>query len=80
MITWQETTAAVEGAKILDLFGGSGSTMVATHKLGRTAYLIELDERYVDVIVQRMHKLFPDLPVKQNGEPFAPEVAPRGKA
>jgi DNA modification methylase len=68
------------GDIVLDLFGGSGSTMVAAHKLGRTAYLMELDERYVDVIVQRMAKLFPDLPITRNGEHFAPEVAPRGKA
>lgn len=60
----------VEGAKILDLFAGSGSTMVAAHKLGRTAYLMELDEKYCDVIVQRMHKLFPELPIKRNGTPF----------
>ena len=61
---------------IIDYFGGSGSTMVAAHKLGRTAYLMELDEKYCDVIVTRMAKLFPDLPVKRNGEPFAPSVAP----
>ena len=53
---------------IIDYFGGSGSTMVAAHKLGRTAYLMELDERYCDVIVRRMHKLFPDLVLKRNGE------------
>lgn len=65
---------------VYDGFGGSGSTMVAAHKLGRTAYLMELDEKYCDVIVQRMHKLFPDLPVKRNGEIFAVEIAERGKA
>lgn len=54
--------------RIVDYFGGSGSTMVAAHKLGRTAYLMELDEKYCDVIVTRMHKLFPDLEIKRNGE------------
>ncbi len=63
-----------KGQVIIDLFGGSGSTMVAAHKLGRTAYLMELDEKYCDVIVQRMHKLFPDLPIKRNGQPFSVEA------
>lgn len=36
-----------------DLFGGSGSTLIAAEQLGRTAYLMEMDERNVDVIVQR---------------------------
>jgi len=42
--------------KILDLFGGSGSTMIASDQLGRKAYLMELDEKFVDVIVKRYIK------------------------
>ncbi len=38
---------------ILDLFGGSGSTLIACEKLGRKAYLMELDPKYCDVIVKR---------------------------
>ena len=38
---------------VLDLFGGSGSTMVAAEKTGRTSYLMELDPKYCDVIVER---------------------------
>jgi len=38
---------------ILDPFGGSGTTMVACEKTGRRARLIELDPKYVDVIVRR---------------------------
>ena len=38
---------------VLDLFGGSGSTMIAAERTGRRARLLELDPRYVDVIVQR---------------------------
>jgi DNA modification methylase len=41
------------GDKVLDLFGGSGSTLIACEKTGRTAYLMELDPRYCDVIVKR---------------------------
>ena len=42
------------GEKVLDLFGGSGSTMIAAEQIGRVAYLMELDEKYTDVIVKRM--------------------------
>jgi len=38
---------------VLDGFGGSGSTLIACEKTGRQARLIELDPRYVDVIVKR---------------------------
>jgi len=38
---------------VMDLFGGSGSTLIAAEKLGRKARLMELDPKYCDVIVQR---------------------------
>jgi DNA modification methylase len=41
---------------ILDLFGGSGSTMIASDQLDRQSFLMELDERFVDVIVKRYIK------------------------
>jgi DNA modification methylase len=41
------------GERILDLFGGSGSTMIAADQLERVAYLMELDPRFIDVIVKR---------------------------
>ena len=41
------------GDTILDLFGGSGSTLIACEKTGREARLMELDPKYVDVIVKR---------------------------
>lgn len=42
-----------QGDSILDLFGGSGSTLIACEKTGRAARLMELDPKYVDVIVKR---------------------------
>ena len=42
-----------KGDIVLDLFGGSGSTLMACEQLGRKCYLNELDEKFVDVIVQR---------------------------
>jgi DNA modification methylase len=41
------------GFKILDLFGGSGSTLIACEKLNRINYTMELDPKYCDVIIQR---------------------------
>jgi len=53
--------------KVLDLFLGSGSTMVASHQLKRKCYGMELDPKYCDVIVRRMLKLDDTLTVKRNG-------------
>ena len=41
------------GENVLDLFGGSGSTLIAAEQAGRRAFLMELDPLYCDVIVQR---------------------------
>jgi DNA modification methylase len=53
---------------VLDLFLGSGSTMVASHQLNRKCYGMELDPKYCQVIVDRMIKLDPTLIIKRNGE------------
>jgi DNA modification methylase len=44
------------GENILDLFGGSGSTLIAAEQTGRRAFLMELDPLYCDVIVHRFEK------------------------
>jgi len=41
------------GENVLDLFGGSGSTLIAAEKTGRRAHLMEIDALYCDVIVRR---------------------------
>ena len=49
--------ASVEGDIVLDMFGGSGTTMIAAEQLGRKARLMELDPHYCDVIIARWEKL-----------------------
>jgi len=56
------------GNIVFDLFLGSGSTMVASHQLKRKCFGMELDPKYVDVIIKRMLKLDPSLVIKRNGE------------
>jgi DNA modification methylase len=46
-----------QGQNVLDLFGGSGTTLVACESTGRTCYLMELDRAYCDVIVKRWEAL-----------------------
>ena len=47
------TNSTKQGDSVLDLFGGSGSTLIACEKIGRLARVMELDPKYCDVIVQR---------------------------
>ena len=42
-----------KGDAVADIFGGSGTTMIAAEQTGRKCYMMELDPHYVDVIIQR---------------------------
>jgi site-specific DNA-methyltransferase (adenine-specific) len=55
---------------IYEPFTGSGTTMVAAHQLNRKCYGMELDPKYCQVIIDRMHKLDPSLEIKINGKPY----------
>ena len=57
---------------VLDVFLGSGSTMVASHQLNRKCYGMELDPKYCQVIIDRMHKLDSSLEIKINGLKYKP--------
>lgn len=48
------------GENVLDLIGGSGSTLIAAQQTDRRAFLIELDPLYCDVIVQRWEQFTGD--------------------
>ena len=53
------------GDIILDPFGGSGTTLIAAEKTGRSARLIELDPKYVDVIVRRWQSYTGDQAIRE---------------
>ena len=46
-----------KGNNVLDLFGGSGTTLIACEQTGRKCFMSELDEHYCDVIIQRWENL-----------------------
>jgi len=57
-----------EQDNIVDIYLGSGSTMVAAHQLNRKCYGMEIDPKYCQVIIDRMRKLDPGITIKRNGE------------
>lgn len=55
-----------EKENVLDLFGGSGSTLIACEQLNRNCYMMELDPKYVDVIIERWEKFTGQKAIKIN--------------
>ena len=67
LIAYQIGNSSKKGDIVADGFGGSGTTMVASDQLDRICYMVELDPRYCQVILNRMKKLVPDIIIKKNG-------------
>jgi len=57
LLGYQILNSTKHGDIVLDPFGGSGSTMMACEQLGRRCFMMELDPRFVDVIIERWEKL-----------------------
>lgn len=55
---------------VADGFGGSGTTMVASHQLKRKCFMVEFDPKYCQVIVDRMIKLDSSIEIKRNGKKY----------
>ena len=66
------------GENVLDLFGGSGSTLIGAHQTGRQAFLMELDPLYADVIVKRWQDFTGEKAVLSGGGSFDEVAAERG--
>jgi DNA modification methylase len=63
------------GDVILDLFGGSGATMVACEQTKKSCLMMEFEPHYCQVIIDRMLKLDPSLTIKRNGKKWTPKTA-----
>lgn len=70
LIAYQIGNSSKQGDIVADGFGGSGTTMVAAHQLGRKGYLVEYDPKYCQVIIDRMRKLDPNIKILKNGKPY----------
>ena len=53
LVAYPITNSSLANSIVLDPFGGSGSTLIACEQTDRICYIIELDEKYADVIVNR---------------------------
>lgn len=63
--------SSLTGQTVLDLFGGSGTTLIACEMTGRKARIMELEPKYVDVVCRRYHMFSGLVPVHaETGEPF----------
>lgn len=53
LFDYQIKNSTKKGDNVLDLFGGSGTTIMACEQNGRNAYVMEYDPHYIDVIIER---------------------------
>ena len=73
LVSYGISNSSKRGDLILDLFGGSGSTLIACEKTGRINRSMELDLKYCDVIVQRWQEFTGKTAILEStGEPFIP--------
>lgn len=67
LIARQIKNSSRPGENVLDLFGGSGTTLIACEQLGRKCYMMEYDPVYADVIIDRWEKFTGKKAVLMNG-------------
>jgi DNA modification methylase len=67
------------GDVVLDPFGGSGTTLIAAEKSGRVARLMELEPKYVDVIVRRWQEFSGGQAVSEDGQRIFDDMTPQLK-
>ena len=76
LLAYPLQNSSAPNAVVLDTFGGSGSTLIACELTSRICRMMELDERYASVIVQRYVDLVgttEEVSVQRNGQTFSYE-------
>ena len=68
----QNNTAA--GQLVVDPFIGSGTTLIASHRLGRVCYGVELEPKYVDITLQRYFNETGDIPIRESDNAHYPVI------
>ena len=74
LLAYPILNSSMANCVVLDPFGGSGSTLIACEQTDRACRMIELDEKYCDVIVRRFHQNYPNQPIYRNGEQISHDV------
>lgn len=74
LVLWFFNKWATDLVTVIDLFGGSGSTLIACEKTKRKCFMCELDPHYIDVIVSRYVKYTGNNKIKLNGKPIDWEI------
>ena len=72
--------ASVRGSIVLDPFAGSGSTVIAADRVDRRCFAIEIDARFVDLIVRRFEHVTGKKVLHANGRSFEHLARQRGVA
>ena len=57
LIAEQISRSSKIGESVMDLFGGSGTTLLACEELNRRCYMMEYEPKYVDIIIQRWEEM-----------------------
>lgn len=67
LLAWLIENSSEDGNNVLDLFGGSGSTLIAAHRQERACLMMEMEPRFADVIVKRYEKFTGDTAMLEGG-------------
>ena len=68
LLARQIKNSSRKGDNVLDIFGGSGSTLITCEQLGRNCFTVELDPKYCDVIIKRWEDFTGQQAVRINDE------------